>query len=134
MGAKSPDSIRNIAFCGHGTCGKTSLVESLLAAGGAISRKGSIDEGTSVCDFDDQEKERKHSIDLACASADHGGLLLNFLDAHPKNHPTFGPLILICSGERAIWSKTVTKAPVILSFATLAAALILRIVGLGGRS
>ena len=70
MAAKSPDNIRNIVFAGHSTCGKTTLVESLLFIGGGIERKGSVDDGTSVCDYDDQEKERNHSIDLACASVD----------------------------------------------------------------
>ena len=80
MAANSPDSIRNIAFCGHGTCGKTSLVESLLVSGGAISRKGLVDEGTTVCDADEQEKERKHSIELSCASTETDGTLLQFID------------------------------------------------------
>ena len=80
MAAKSPDKIRNIAFAGHSTCGKTTLVESLLFTGGGIDRKGSVDDGTSVCDYDDQEKERNHSIDLACASVDSQDTLLQFVD------------------------------------------------------
>ena len=80
MAAKSPDKIRNIAFAGHSACGKSSLVESLLFAGGGIERKGSVDDGTSVCDYDDQEKNRNHSIDLACASVDIRDTLLQFID------------------------------------------------------
>ena len=80
MAAKSPDKIRNIAFAGHSTCGKTTLVESLLFTGGGIDRKGSVDDGTSVCDYDDQEKARNHSIDLACASVDSQDTLLQFVD------------------------------------------------------
>ena len=80
MAPKGPENIRNIAFVGHNSCGKTSLVESLLCAGGALSRKGAVDAGTTVTDFDDHEKERKNSIDLACASTEAGGVLLNFVD------------------------------------------------------
>ena len=80
MAARSPDKIRNIAFAGHSTCGKSSLVESLLFTGGGIDRKGSVDDGTSVCDYDDQEKERNHSIDLACASVETQDTLLQFID------------------------------------------------------
>ncbi|MEC9353602.1 MAG: GTP-binding protein, partial [Planctomycetota bacterium] len=80
MAAKSPDKIRNIAFVGHSTCGKSSLVESLLFTGGGIDRKGSVDDGTSVCDYDDQERERNHSIDLACASVETADTLLQFID------------------------------------------------------
>ena len=80
MASRTPEATRNVAFAGHNSCGKTSLVESLLHAGGAISRKGSVDAGTAVTDFDDLEKERKSSIDLACASADTKDTLLNFID------------------------------------------------------
>lgn len=80
MASRSPAEIRNIAVCGHGTCGKTTLVESLLSAGGAISRKGSVDDGTTVCDYDEQEKERKHSIDLACVHFEKDGVLVQIID------------------------------------------------------
>ena len=80
MAAKTPEKIRNIAFAGHSTCGKTTLVESLLFVGGGIERKGSVDDGTSVCDYDEQEKERNHSIDLACAGVDTQDTLLQFVD------------------------------------------------------
>jgi elongation factor G len=80
MATKSPGKIRNIAFAGHSTCGKSSLVESLLFTGGSIERKGSVDDGTSVCDYDDQERERNHSIDLACASVETQETLLQFID------------------------------------------------------
>jgi elongation factor G len=80
MAAVPPESLRNVAICGHSTCGKTSLVENLLLVGGAIQRQGDIGEGTTVGDFDDQEKERQHSIDLACAYLNHGGVEVNLLD------------------------------------------------------
>ena len=80
MAARSPDDIKNIAFAGHGTCGKTSLIESLLHVGGAIARLGALEEGTTVCDYDEQEKERKHSLDLSCASVESGETLLQLLD------------------------------------------------------
>ena len=81
MAARSPEKIRNVVVCGHSTCGKTLLVEQLLHAAGAISRPGSIDEGTTVCDFDEQEKERKHSIDLACCHLDTQGTTVQILDS-----------------------------------------------------
>ena len=43
--------IRNLIFLGHSGCGKTSLVEALLHAGGAIPRMGSITEGNTVSDY-----------------------------------------------------------------------------------
>ena len=67
MAAASPANIRNIGVCGHSTCGKTTLVDALLLKAGAIPRQGNIGDGSTVCDFDSEEKERQHSIDLACA-------------------------------------------------------------------
>src|SRR5690606_2030440 len=80
MASRSAATIRNIAFGGHSAAGKTTLVEHLLHSGGAISRPGSVDDGNAVCDFDELEKESKHSIDLACAHVDHAGVRLNFID------------------------------------------------------
>ena len=80
MPARSPAAIRNIAVCGHSTCGKTTLVESLLVKAGAVARKGRVEEGTTVSDWDPQEKHRKHSIDLACAHLESKGVLVNIID------------------------------------------------------
>jgi elongation factor G len=88
MASKSSATTRNVAFCGHSNSGKTTLVESLLFTGGAIPRKGSADEGTTVTDYDAEEKERKHSIDLACAYFETEGQLVNVLDT-----PGYGDFI-----------------------------------------
>ena len=80
MASRSPERIRNIVVCGHSTSGKTTLVEQLLSRGGAISRPGSIDDGNTVGDFDEQEKERKHSIDLACCHLESQDVLVQLLD------------------------------------------------------
>src|SRR5437763_1096156 len=55
--------IRNIALAGHGASGKTSLADALLFAAGATTRKGSVDDGTSALDVDDEEKRRHFTID-----------------------------------------------------------------------
>jgi elongation factor G len=73
--------IRNVAFVGHNSSGKTGLADALLFKGKATNRLGSIDEGTSVFDFEPEEKERKVSIDLAVASVSHQGREINLLDA-----------------------------------------------------
>jgi elongation factor G len=68
MGQNNTVNLRTVAFVGHGAAGKTTLAETLLAAAGAISSKGSVEKGNTVCDFDPQEKELKHSINSAIAS------------------------------------------------------------------
>ncbi|GHU31815.1 elongation factor G [Betaproteobacteria bacterium] len=67
-------NLRTVALVGHGAAGKTTLAETLLATAGAISNKGSVEKGNTVCDFDPQEKELGHSINSAIAS-------FNWLDA-----------------------------------------------------
>ncbi len=62
--AQSVD-VRTLALIGSADSGKSSLAESLAHASGAISRKGSVADGTSVSDYEPEEKEKKHSFQLA---------------------------------------------------------------------
>lgn len=80
-------AIRNLAFIGHGAAGKTTLVDSLLFKAGAVTRRGSVDDGTSVSDFDDEEHRRHFSIDASVLHADFDGKYLQLLDA--PGYPDF---------------------------------------------
>ena len=80
MAAYKIEDIRNIAFVGHTGVGKTLLVEALLAHARAIPKMGSLERGSTVCDFDPQEKKLAHSIDAAIASFEADGLQINLLD------------------------------------------------------
>lgn len=77
---KNVADIRNLAICGHGSAGKTTLIDQLLVETGAVKGNPSVDAGTSVCDFDDEEKHHKHSIEAALVHLDHAGRHFNFLD------------------------------------------------------
>jgi elongation factor G len=89
MPIRAASDIRNIVLGGHASAGKTTLLEQILFLSGATSRVGSIDEGNTVCDFDEQEKHHKHSIDLACCHVDSGEVRLNFIDT-PGYRDFFG--------------------------------------------
>ena len=87
MPAKTPQDIRNIALLGHGGAGKTILVEAILNATGAANRFGTIEDGTTVTDYQDVEKESRHSVDPALAHVEHAGKTINIIDA--PGYPDF---------------------------------------------
>ena len=73
--------IKNIAFLGHGGSGKTTLVDSILYYGKAVERIGKIADGTTVMDFDGEEKKRKTSVQLSCYPLEINDNKWNILDA-----------------------------------------------------
>ena len=87
MPAYTTDDIRNVALVGHGGAGKTTLAEALLVHTGVLDAPGSVTKGTSVCDFDPQEKEHQHSLHTAVVSFDHGSRHVNLVDT--PGYPDF---------------------------------------------
>ncbi|HVN43412.1 MAG TPA: elongation factor G [Steroidobacteraceae bacterium] len=83
----STADIRNIALVGQAGAGKTLLAEALLAQTGAIRAKGSLARGTTVCDFDPQEKALLHSLDAAICGFETQGKRVNIIDA--PGYPDF---------------------------------------------
>jgi elongation factor G len=75
------ENVRDIALVGHRAAGKTSLADALLYEAHAVDRMGSVDDGTSVADFDEEEHKHHFSIDTHVLHADHDGKHLNILDA-----------------------------------------------------
>jgi len=76
----SPAAIRTVALTGHGGSGKTTLAEALLANAGAINSPGSVDKGTTVCDFDPLEKQYQHSLNAAVAHLQHRDTRVHLVD------------------------------------------------------
>ena len=81
------ESIRNIAILGHAGSGKTTLIEALLAKAGEIRAAGSVEKGSTVCDFTDQEKRLRHSLDVHVCHLRHEGREVNLLDT--PGYPDF---------------------------------------------
>jgi elongation factor G len=73
-------TIRNVAIVGHGGCGKTQLVSAMLFAAGMVNRLGTVDDGTTVTDYDPEEIARKHTLSTSLAYAEWKKTKINFLD------------------------------------------------------
>jgi elongation factor G len=109
------ESIRNVAFISHGGAGKTSLIEAILFNANLTSRLGSVDNGTSIMDFDPVEIERKISINAKVCTLEWNKILLNILDSPGYGnflHETkaalsvVGSAILIASAISGIKAET----------------------------
>ncbi|HSD74974.1 MAG TPA: elongation factor G [Steroidobacteraceae bacterium] len=78
--ANNTSDIRNIALVGHAGAGKTLLAEALLLEAGAIRAKGNLARGTTVCDYDPQEKKLLHSLDSSICTFESGGQRIHMID------------------------------------------------------
>jgi elongation factor G len=73
--------IRNIALVSHGGAGKTMLAEAFLHFSGATTRLGSVEDGTTVSDHDEEEIRRGISIYTSVIPVEHRDHKINVLDA-----------------------------------------------------
>ena len=106
MPALEPGKLRNVAVVGHRGTGKTSLVEALLYQAGELNRLGTIDAGSTVGDWDDDEQRRRMSISLALTHLDWQGRKLNLIDV--PGDPSF-------QGEARCALRVVEGAVVVVS-------------------
>src|SRR5687768_3988478 len=106
MPAFEPGKIRNVAVVGHRGTGKTSLVEALLFQAGETNRLGTIEAGSTVADWDDDEQQRRMSIALALTHAEWHGRKLNLIDV--PGDPSF-------QGEARCSLRVVEGALLVLS-------------------
>ena len=81
MAAVEPSKIRNVAAVGHRGTGKTSLVEAMLFQAGATNRLGTVEAGSTVSDWDDDEQRRQMSLSASVCHLDWQELKINLIDA-----------------------------------------------------
>src|SRR2546427_9472029 len=75
-----PGKIRNVAVVGHRGTGKTSLVEALLFQAGAANRLGTVESGSTVSDWDDDEQRRQMSLSASICNVEWQGRKINLID------------------------------------------------------
>lgn len=92
------EAIRNVAFLGHPSSGKTSLVDALAFHLGANARKGSVADKTSISDTEPEEQDRQHTLQLSCVHAEKDGVAWNLLDT--PGYPEF-----VADTQAAIWAS-----------------------------
>ncbi len=85
--SNSIERIRTLALVGQSGSGKTSLAEALLAKAGAIPAAGSVERGSTVCDYTPLEKDLQHSLKLAVASFEAKDSRIHLLDT--PGYPDF---------------------------------------------
>src|SRR5260370_42543362 len=87
MAEYTTDKLRTVALVGHGAAGKTLLAEQLLAKTRMIGAAGAVEKGTTVCDFDPQEKTAQHSLRSAVVHVDWRDTRVHLIDT--PGYPDF---------------------------------------------
>ena len=87
MAKYETSDVRNVALCGHGSAGKTTLVDKMLTSTAMPNRQARVDDGTSICDFDEEEKDHKYTIEASVVHFDHGGKHFHLIDT--PGYPDF---------------------------------------------
>src|SRR5919202_2652874 len=80
MASSEPQKIRNVAVVGHRGTGKTSLVEALLFQGGATNRLGSVEQASTVADWDEDEHKRQMSLSASLCHVEWQDRKINLID------------------------------------------------------
>lgn len=110
---------RNVALVGGYSSGKTTLLESILSVTGAITRKGSVDEGNTLGDSVPEARNRSMTVELNAASTQYGGISFTFVDCpgsielqQETNHALMGvdAAIVVCEADP---NKVLTLSPLL---------------------
>ena len=103
--------VRNVGIVGHGGVGKTTLVERILHNAGITGRLGTVEEGNTVCDYLEEEIERKHSIAMSLAHLnwkegrihliDHPGYM-DFLGELASSAPLIDGMVIVVDATSGV--------------------------------
>jgi elongation factor G len=80
VGSFRPADIRNIVLVGHTGAGKTTLAEAILHRCGAITRMGSVEEATTISDYEPEARAHRISTGSTLLFATHQDREVNLID------------------------------------------------------
>ncbi len=80
MKVYDPAAIHNVCILSHSGAGKTTCMEAVCAAGKALDKKGSVDDGTSNFDTRPDEKDRKTTVSLKMGFCEWQDAKINLID------------------------------------------------------
>src|ERR1700755_2026610 len=72
--------VRNLGILAHVDAGKTTITERILYVTGATYKRGEVHDGTTVTDFDSQERDRGITIFAAAVTCEWDGHRVNLID------------------------------------------------------
>ncbi len=101
--------IHSVALVGQTAAGKTSLAEALLHKAGVIGAPGSLERGSTVCDFDPMERRVQHSLNSAVVHFNHREASVHLIDT-----PGYGDFV----GQAMTALEAVDTAAVVINAQT----------------
>lgn len=78
--ASTLDRVRNLGILAHVDAGKTTVTERILYATGTTHKRGEVHDGTTITDFDSQERDRGITIFAAAVSCTWADHRINLID------------------------------------------------------
>lgn len=96
------EKIKNVVLLGHGGSGKTTLADAMLFKAGLTERIGNTGDGTTVMDFDSEEKKRGASLGLSVYPIEVGDIKINLMDAPGQFDFSAGVYEGVSAAENAV--------------------------------
>jgi len=109
MKSFASEDLRNIAVVGHGQTGKTTLVSAILFNTGMVNRLGKVEQGNTVTDYDEEEIEKKISIQASTAYAIKDNHKINMIDTPGFPNFVWEARVGLRAAETAVMTVNATE-------------------------